>query len=67
MSAVIFVMCWIHRGLTEWTVGVCSMFQGHRVQKSVTSRRHNLVAIFDSCNLITVSRLLTPALHELVL
>lgn len=26
MFAVTFVMCWIHGGLTEWTVGGCSIW-----------------------------------------
>jgi len=48
-------------------VNVENMSPGHGVQKSVTSRGHNLFSIFDIYILITLSRLLAPALHELIL
>jgi hypothetical protein len=48
-------------------VNVENMPPGHRVKKSVTSRGHNLVSIFDIRDLIALLHLLVPALHELIL
>jgi hypothetical protein len=48
-------------------IDVENMPPGHRVKKSVSSRGHNFVSIFDIYDLVAFLHLLAPALHELIL